>query len=249
MAKGRGRKDVGVDVAVAGGASWLGLLHPGLVVPSAAAAPVASATIKRGLDWVAGRRRQSEEYVFGFAANAAGLQAEELKRRCEQDAGLEDLLRLVLGAAADTADREKLIVYSLALASGASMPADEDHWQSTLVRTIRDLGAEHLVLLDRFTWSMNRLSLAGGGAEFDSVPSALNDGQVEMVASDIPALPSVLATLQGHGLLVHEFATVALFDGGGSPIGTWKLTDFGSQVLDLLRQLGSGLHASTEPPV
>jgi hypothetical protein len=219
------------------------------VVPSAAAAPVISAAVKDAIDWVWARRRHSQEYAFAFAANAAGLSPEELKLRCEQDADLEDLLRLVLDAAADTASREKLIVYALALASGASMPSDEDRWQSVLVRTLRNLGPEHLALLDRFAWTQNGLGLASGGAEFDKIPEALNDVQVEMVARNIPiqALGSVLATLQRLGLLVHEFATTVNFDGGGRPIGLWRLTDFGSEVFGLLRRLGSRLQTSDEP--
>lgn len=153
---------------------------------------------------------------------------------------------MVLDAAADTASRDKLIAYCLALASGVSMPEDHDRWQSALVRTIRELGPEHLVLLDRFTWTANRLGLGDGSEDFNRVPEQLEDGQVEMVAGDIPALRSALATLQRLGLLAAQYpGTGMAFSGGGSgPISLWKLTDFGAQVLDLLRQIGDRLQAS-----
>lgn len=143
---------------------------------------------------------------------------------------------LVLDAAGDTTRSEKLLAYCLTLASGAMQPDDQDRWRAALVRTLRDLDSEHFDLLDRFTWTSNRLGLGDGVSEdFDTVPESLNQTQVEMVAGDIPVLHSALATLQRLGLLANSFFTPGTFGGGGTPIGIWKITEFGIQLLELLR--------------
>lgn len=244
MAGGTSPRDIAVDTVVAGTASLIGLIKPDLLVGAAAAGPLASSAVGGAVEWVSTRRRRNQEYVFDFAAREAGLSLDELKRRCEQNPDLEDLLLLVLDAAADTARPEKLIAYYLALASGASMPDDEDRWQSALVRVLRDLGSEHLTLLDRFTQTSNELGLGDGSEDFDFMPEVLNEGQVEIITGDIPALPSALATLQRHGLLANASYTPGPLGGGGRPIVQWKLTDFGAQVLALLREIGNQLRAS-----
>ncbi len=238
--------EVAVDALVLGTAGLIGLFSPDLMVASAASAPLASATIKAGIERLASRRRHRQEYVFDFAARVAKIGVEELQRRCENDERLEELLLLVLDAAGETAMREKLVAYGLALGEGVAT-SDADYWQSALVRAVRDLGPEHLALLDRFTWTTNKLGLGDGtSGDFDIVPIQLADGQVEMVARDIPALSSALAMLQRHGLLMHQFAAGgATLGGGPGPLGSWKLTEFGRQVHDLLRELGSRLEGSS----
>jgi hypothetical protein len=237
------RQEVTTSALVSGTASLVGHFVPDLAIPSAALAPVASATLKAGWDRFRDRRRRRQEWVFSWAAETAGIDAQELNRRCEDDPYLEELLQLVMSAAADTADQKKLIAYALALRDGTvgSMP---EHWQSALVRAIRDLAPEHLELLDRFTRTSNELLLGDGTPEFDRVPLQLSDGQVAMVSPDIAALPSALAVLQGHGLLVHLFVSGGSTLGMGGSSGYWQITEFGVEVLNLFKALGERLESS-----
>lgn len=238
-----GRRDVVVDVLVAGTASLLSLLSPDAAVSAATMAPMASAGLKSGLDRISLRRRVRQEYVFQWAADTARLEPEELQRRFEADPDLEELLLLVMDAVEDTADQKKLVAYALILAAGAMTIDGTQNWQIALAETIRDLRPQHLALLDRFTWTTDRLGLANvreDGTEV--VPEFLDEKQIARIGSDLPALPSLLAVLQRHGLLLGK----SVGGGGGFGMGgaypVWQLTAFGQQVHRLMLDLGHRLH-------
>lgn len=115
---------------------------------------------------------------------------------------LEELLLRTLQAAGNTTLREKIVAYSLTLANGARPDSVETtEWETAFVRVLDDLDVSHLELRRKFTMTSNELGLGNGDPEFDIVTTSLISKQVEMVASDLPMLPALLAVLQRHGLV------------------------------------------------
>ncbi len=238
--------DVAADVLTAGVAGLVGWLSPEAGIAAAFAAPAVSARAKSALNRYTARRQAGQEArqesVLQFAADQLGIEPEELERRCEEDSNLDELLQLVMDASADTAMREKLVAYALALADGVGSSGEPSHRQSALVRAIRDLDPQHLALLEQFTWTRIRLGLDFAN---EDVPPYLDAGQVEKIGTGVAPLSSVLAVLEGHGLLAHEFVGGGSFS--GSSRGLWQLTPFGRQVVELLRELGERLRMSDSP--
>jgi hypothetical protein len=90
------------------------------VLGAPAAAPAFAAGVKAVVDLVSRRRAVRSRHVLAWAARIACIEPEELHRRCEASADLEELLRRTLSAAED-ARQEKLVAYAVALVSG-TMP-------------------------------------------------------------------------------------------------------------------------------
>jgi len=241
VAEGESRTSIGSDVLVAGTAGLLGLLGPDIAIAAAFASPVAASAAKNVLGRIEMRKRARQEGLFELTARILEVGVEELSDLCESDPELEELLIRVLEAAADTATREKLVTYALALANGVRGENPDGHWESTFVDVIHNLGPNHLELLDRFTRTSNELGLGDGSQEFDSPLGQLNDVQIELVAKDLPALRSILAVLQRDGLLDHRFVSGGGFIGVSTTSGLWELTDFGTTVHDVLKELGRRL--------
>jgi hypothetical protein len=229
------------DAVVAGTAGLIALLAPGGGVAAAAVSPGVATGMKRILDRVVRRRHEREAYMLRWAAAAAAIDPEELLRRCEERPGLEELLLFALRAAGDTTMREKLVALALALASGTSEDNKDLQWQSAFVHALNDLAREHLVMLDRFTMTQNQLGLGDGDPAFDSVPEQIGDNQLDMIGKDMPALRSILAVLQRHGLVVNKFVGGGAVLGGGGALGIWQLTDFGKEFHQLLMKIGEVL--------
>jgi hypothetical protein len=148
-----------------------------------------------------------------------------------------------MGAVADTADRRKFIAYGLLLANGATAGDVTQNWQMAVADTIRDLRPQHLALLERFTWAADRLGFPVSGRSADAVPEYLEESQLEKIAADLPALPSLIAVLQRRGLIVNKSvggSTAAFFAGGGSA-NVWQITPFGEQVHRLMLDIGQRL--------
>ncbi len=237
------RLDVAMEGLVAGIAGLVGLISPDAGVAAAFATPAAVAGAKDALSRFYNRQQARQASVLRFAAQQAGIEPEELERRCEEDSRLDELLQVVMAASADTAMRKKLVAYALALADGVKSSGEPSYWQSALVNAMRDLDHQHLALLERFTWTRARLGLDFAN---DEVAPYLDAGQVEQIGADIAPLSSVLAVLLGHGLLEQEFVGGGMAFRGTSR-GLWRLTPFGAQVLELLRDLGERLRTSEGP--
>jgi len=63
-----------------------------------------------------------------------------------------------------------------------------------LADTIRDLRPQQLALLERFTWTADQLGFPNVvGKSAGVVPEFLEQGQLDKVAPDLPALPSLIA--------------------------------------------------------
>ena len=204
---------------------------------ASAAVPVVATTAESAVDWLLGRGRKRQRYVFQWAAEAAGMDPEELARRCEADPSLEELLLKVMDAAEDTATRERLVLYALALASGAR--STETHrWEAALVDAVKDLRVEHFIFLERFAQALRKNPVTGAprtaGLWFRF---ALDERTLQQIGPDLPSLPSIIAALERHGLVARRSAGGGTAFRGGPQPAMWDLTAFGQAVLGLLQDL------------
>jgi len=65
-------------------------------VAAATAAPLVSAKAMSTLEWLQTRRQSRQAHALQWAADMAGLDPDELQRRCEADPRLEELLLVVM---------------------------------------------------------------------------------------------------------------------------------------------------------
>jgi hypothetical protein len=234
------RRNVAPEMAVAAAVAGLAAANPPAGIAAAGLAPAALAGAKAVVEQIRVKWNARAAAVLAAAARAANIDVHELRARLETEPEREELLLRTLRAAGNTVLNEKLIAYALALAAGGV--ADDVHdvaWETTFVRALDDLDPASLGLLQRFTWTANRLGLGDGKPGSEIVPSTLNVHQVEMVSADLPNLPALLAVLQRHGLLSSESAGGGLTGGGGTT--HWKLTSFGHDFLARLDAIGKML--------
>ena len=226
---------VAVETVVAATAGSLALIDPIAGVAAAGSAPALAAAVNAVLDRVAARANRRAASVLRGAAEALGTDVSDLQERLHSDPSREQLLLRTLGAAENAPLREKLCAYALALARGSIGDGPQVAWETTFVRALDDLDPSHLALLDRFTWSSNRLGLGDGSSDFDRVPEALNPTQLERIANDLENLPALLATLQRHGLVASQSTGGGNLGGSGTVL--WSLTSFGRAFLGRLAEI------------
>ena len=225
-----------VPAAVAG----LAVVHPGLAVAATAVAPSVAELVKAGLARFRARRDDRLERLLVWAAEFAGVDPTELVQRCEANPSTEQLLLRTLRATSETALREKVLVFALALAHGSQPEAepDEVERETAFVRALEDLDEAHLLLLRRFTKTANELGLGDGSADFDKVPDVVGPGQIEVGWSNVNNLPALLATLQGNGLIEGHVGSGGMsFYNGGVNTLKWRVTAFGRDVLARLAEI------------
>ena len=214
---------------VASVAAGVAVINPSAGIVAAGGAPVVSDGLNRLVDRISDRRRTKQGYILEWAARIAEIDPDDLERSLHASPDIRELLLRVMESAGATDISEKLICFSIALADSVQDPTPEHvALENAFVRTLDDLDQSHLNLLERFTWTSNRLGLGDGSAAFDSVPEALNRGQIELVANDLPIVSSLIAVLERQGLVT--------FDGL-----YYRITDFGTAVLDRLDEVGQVL--------
>jgi hypothetical protein len=168
-----------------------------------------------------------------WAAHLADVSTNDLERLLLSSPDARDLLLRVLNTAGAT---DKLVCLSLSLADSAYDPTTQHvAWENAFVRSIDDLDRLHFELLRRFTRTANDLGLGDGSTEFDKPIEALNRVQVDMVTTDMPIVSSLLAVLERQGLVG--------FDGL-----YYRITDFGTDVLTRLVEVGDLLMAARRQP-
>ena len=233
--------DRATDAAVPAVAG-LAVVHPALAVAATAVAPSVAEFVKAALGRIRTRRDDRLERLLVWAAEFAGVDPTELVQRCEANPDTEQLLLRTLRATSETALREKVLVFALALAHGSRPEAepDEVERETAFVRTLEDLDEAHLGLLRRFTKTANELGLGDGSTDFDRIPDVVGPGQLEVGWSNVNNLPALLATLQRNGLIDgHAGSGGMSFYNGGVNTLKWRLTAFGRDVLARLAEIGA----------
>jgi hypothetical protein len=240
-------RDTAIDVVIAAGVGRTSLIDPALGAVAAGASPALAAGVKGFLDHLRERHRKKEEYVLAWAARIAGIAPEELQRRCEANPEIEQLLLRILSAIQETALREKLVAYALALGKGLGLQAGDEalQWESAFVRALHDLDLVHFKLLEQLSRhdDVERHPLLDPRGTF-------NEPQLRASVSDRTTLSIVMAVLQRHGLVMSQTA------GGGPGIlatearTLWHITDFGIAALQHIQEVGdllSSTQASDHP--
>jgi hypothetical protein len=121
-------------------------------------------------------------------------------------------------------------------------------WETAFVRALSDLDRLHIGLLERFTWTGNRL-FGGDTPGLDQPVAALNDGQLKTVMPEFgDVLESLLATLQRHGLIEPLETAGPVLGGGRGPLTTWQITEFGTRFVERMQDVGERLVDAAELP-
>ncbi len=230
-----------MDVAASSVGALVGLIGgPAGAVAGAATGPL----FRKGLavlrTRVLARRDEKAAFVIAEAAREAGLEPDELADRLQSTPDRAELFVRVLRAAEDAGHGDRLVALAQSLAAAAT--SDDDlllHWEKAFVRAIGELDAPHIELLSRFTMTANENNLGGGHPEFDKPTAAMNEVQIPLALPGWDGiLPTLLAALEGHGLVSAlpggEGGTLG---GGGTGPKEWQITTFGRTVVERLEMV------------
>jgi hypothetical protein len=185
--------------------------------------------------------------VLQQAAEMAGLSLDEMCSRLEQTPEGEELLVKTLQATSNVATMRRLILLSQSLANGASESAATSQmtFELQLMIVVTDLSEAHFSVLEAFTTAhrfrpiVSKTPLHMGG------PVGVEASDVKREVPDTGDLfDALLSGLQRHGLVRFSFPKSDDIEGPVMYVGagsepSWILTDFGSAVLDRLKEVGS----------
>jgi hypothetical protein len=195
------------------------------------------------------RARKRQTYVIDQAAKQAGVEPEILLERLSRTPRNEELVLRTLRVAADATLIEQLAALATALASAATTAEDRTVvWETAFVAALGELTPGHLALLQRFTWTANQNNLGDGSREFDAPVTTLNRYQLALAMPGFEdVIDSLIATLEGHGLVASGFTGGAMLGGGVGGVTKWNLTEFGRTFLERLALVGDVLGDHPSP--
>jgi len=236
MGEEGGGRELIVRTSVAALTGLSGLLGPDAGAAAVALQPAAETALLRVAERVRQRWNRNAGETLADAAEASGESAEELLLRAVSDDRSHELLAKALGIAQDTALRDKRRALGRALAAGVGGDEAVVDAELLFIRAVADLDSPHIRLLalvasDRPPAGQRSGSVFHGGWLVGSI-----------LASDPgfgDSLPSLLSTLEAHGLVRAEPSSTPW----QSARQAYNVTEAGSQLLKRLASDGA------DPPV
>ena len=195
-------EDHGLELAAqtitSGMVAGASLTNPDLAAAAIFLAPTAELYLQQALGALGFRRRRHVIETMTTAADVRSETIDELITRALEDDDGQKLFVRVATAAQDAALREKRVALGRALAAGLDGGESAVNDELLFVRAIDDLDAPHIQLLRVMTGSRPGTGPMAGHALTDGWTRANLSPLVPTLSRH---LPSLMATLEQHGLI------------------------------------------------
>lgn len=195
---------------------------------------VALTVLSFGLGILNRQRAKREKTLIRDAARVADVSPRRLLRLLKSDPAKQELLLHVLRLAGTTTRRQKLVASAFALGVGATADDEGVQWGLDFGSAVDAMDDRHLELLLRFTYSWDQLGVTPGPKWEGDPPIRMASAHIRQMASDLPNLPALLATVQSLGLVESDTWGQSTL-GGGGPTSSWRITRFGEEFISTIQ--------------
>jgi hypothetical protein len=232
--------DVATRTAVAAAAASAGLASPDLGALATMLTPTAEMVLNRLFGLIGRRRKRHVAETLAVAAEERSETVEELLEAALANDDNHELFMRAATVAQDAAMKEKRLALGRALAAGLDGDEAAINDELLFVRAVADLDAPHIRLLRRMSETREGTGQMAG--------HSLTDGwTVDNLTPELPTLaqhlPSLLATLEQHGLITSQLQQSLI--GVGGPM--YAISEQGRLCLDRLTLQPSPESEGEEP--